>query len=84
MAKITVVGQGECEFDGQFSLLDTLDEAGFDMPYSCRGGNCGACEVKLLSGDIEQIQETAYEPDGENLILTCSVIPLTDIEIELL
>jgi len=83
MPKITVLGQGECEFDGQFSLLDALDEAGFDMPYSCRGGNCGACEVRLLSGEIEHIQDTVYETDG-NDILTCSVIPLTDIEIELI
>lgn len=83
MPKITVLGQGECEFDGQFSLLDALDEAGFDMPYSCRGGNCGACEVRLLSGEIENIQDTVYETEGKD-ILTCSVIPLTDIEIELI
>lgn len=84
MPNIKVIGQGECEFDGQFSLLDALDEAGFDMPYSCRGGNCGACEVKLISGEIEHIQETAYDVPSEDLILTCSVIPLSDIEIELI
>lgn len=83
MAKIKVLGQGEVEFDGQFSMLEALDEAGFDMPYSCRGGNCGACEVRLISGDVEYIQETAYEPQGKD-ILTCSVIPLTDVEIELI
>ncbi|MDX1352649.1 MAG: 2Fe-2S iron-sulfur cluster-binding protein [Thiomicrorhabdus sp.] len=83
MAKITVVGQGECEFDGQFSMLEALDENGFDMPYSCRGGNCGACTVRLLSGEVEEIQDPAYETNkGE--VLTCSVIPLTDVEIELI
>lgn len=83
MPKITVAGQGECEFDGQFSLLECLDEAGFDMPYSCRGGNCGACEVRLISGKVEEIQTTVYETDKPD-ILTCSVIPITDIEIELI
>lgn len=83
MTTIHVVDQGDCEFDGQFSLLDALDEAGFDMPYSCRGGNCGACEVKLVSGEVESIQDTAYEPD-KGYILTCSVIPINDITIELL
>jgi ferredoxin len=82
MSKIHVVGQGEAEFEGQFSLLDALDEAGFDMPYSCRGGNCGACEVKLVSGNVEAIQDTVYEPENGH-ILTCSVIPLGDVEIEL-
>lgn len=82
MTKIIVKGQGECEFDGQFSMLDALDENGFDMPYSCRGGNCGACVVRLISGEVEEIQSPAYEPrKGE--ILTCSVIPLTDVEIEI-
>jgi len=82
MAKINVIGQGECEFDGQFSMLEALDESGFDMPYSCRGGNCGACEVKLVSGEVEEIQSPAYDaPKG--YILTCSVIPLSDVEIEI-
>lgn len=83
MHKIMVVGQGECEFDNQFSLLECLDEAGFDMPYSCRGGNCGACEVRLLSGEVESIQDAVYETD-EHHILTCSVIPVGDIKIELI
>ena len=83
MAKITVIGQGECEFDGQFSMLEALDESGFDMPYSCRGGNCGACTVKLVSGEVEEIQSPAYEP-GKGEILTCSVIPVSDVTIELI
>ncbi|VAW49270.1 YfaE: ferredoxin involved with ribonucleotide reductase diferric-tyrosyl radical (Y*) cofactor maintenance [hydrothermal vent metagenome] len=83
MAKITLMGQGECEFDGQFSMLDALDESRFDIPYSCRGGNCGACTVRLISGKVEEIQTPAYESrKGE--ILTCSVIPTTDVEIELI
>ena len=83
MAKITLVGQGECEYTGQFSMLEALDENGFDIPYSCRGGNCGACTVRLLSGDVKEIQSPAYESrKGE--ILTCSVVPTTDVEIELI
>ncbi|MBF6057182.1 MULTISPECIES: 2Fe-2S iron-sulfur cluster-binding protein [Thiomicrorhabdus] len=83
MAKIEVIGQGECEFDDQFSMLEALDENGFDMPYSCRGGNCGACAVRLISGEVEEIQTPIYEP-GEGEILTCSVIPLTDVVIEVI
>lgn len=81
MANITVLGQGEIEFDGQFSLLEALDEAGFDVPYSCRGGHCGACEVRLVSGSTEKIQDNSYEPSSGK-ILACSVIPVTDITIE--
>ena len=82
MAKIKVAGQGECEFDGQFSMLEALDENGFDVPYSCRGGNCGACEVKLVSGQVEEIQMPAYDA-AKGHILTCSCIPVSDVEIEI-
>ncbi|CAN8142587.1 2Fe-2S ferredoxin-type domain-containing protein [uncultured Thiomicrorhabdus sp.] len=82
MDKITVIGQGDCEFDGQFSMLEALDESGFDMPYSCRGGNCGACAVKLISGQVEEIQTPIYEPNDDE-ILTCSCIPVSDVVIEI-
>ncbi len=83
MSKITVLDQGEVEFNGEFSILEALDDAGFDVPYSCRGGNCGACEMRLISGKVEPIQEAVYEVSG-NSLLTCSNIPITDIEIELI
>ncbi|WP_019556846.1 2Fe-2S iron-sulfur cluster-binding protein [Thiomicrorhabdus arctica] len=83
MAKITVVGQGDCEFDGEFSMLEALDEGGFDMPYSCRGGNCGACSVRLISGEVVEIQTPVYD-SGEGEILTCSCIPVSDVVIELI
>ncbi|RZS86611.1 PDR/VanB family oxidoreductase [Pigmentiphaga kullae] len=31
-------------------LLDALLDVGIDLPYSCREGICGACEVKVLEG----------------------------------
>lgn len=35
------------------ALLDALIDAGLNPDYSCREGVCGACEVKVLSGDVE-------------------------------
>lgn len=32
------------------SILHVLMGMGIDLPYSCRGGSCGACEVRVLSG----------------------------------
>lgn len=81
MTTITLVGQGDCQFDGQFSLLDALDENGFDIGYSCRGGHCGACLMKLVSGEVEEIQSGGYDTEQDE-ILSCSVIPITDIVVE--
>lgn len=35
------------------SLLDVLNEAGFDIVYSCKSGACGACKVKVCQGEID-------------------------------
>lgn len=35
------------------ALLDALINAGMNPEYSCREGVCGACEVKVISGDVD-------------------------------
>jgi ferredoxin-NADP reductase len=42
------------------TILDTLLDAGLDIPYSCREGVCGTCETKVLEG----------VPDHRDLVLT--------------
>jgi vanillate O-demethylase ferredoxin subunit len=42
------------------TILDTLLDAGMDIPYSCMEGVCGTCETKVLEGI----------PDHRDLILT--------------
>ena len=42
------------------TILDTLLDAGLDIPYSCMEGVCGTCETKVVEG----------VPDHRDLILT--------------
>lgn len=35
------------------SLLDALIEAGLNPDHSCREGVCGACETRVISGDVD-------------------------------
>jgi vanillate O-demethylase ferredoxin subunit len=35
------------------SLLDTLEEAGIMVPFSCREGLCRTCECRVLAGEID-------------------------------
>jgi tetrachlorobenzoquinone reductase len=42
------------------TILDTLLDAGLDIPYSCMEGVCGTCETKVVEGT----------PDHRDLILT--------------
>lgn len=69
--------------DNQQLLLDQAEQAGVDLPYSCRGGQCGACKVKLIEGEVmtlskQGLSDTEIE---QGYILACSCIPLSDITI---
>ena len=35
------------------ALLDALLDAGLNPEYSCREGVCGACETRVISGDVD-------------------------------
>lgn len=35
------------------SLLEALEKADVEIPYSCRGGACGFCKTDVIEGDIE-------------------------------
>jgi len=35
------------------TILDVLIEAGADVPYSCGQGVCGACQTRVLHGDVD-------------------------------
>lgn len=35
------------------TLLNALEDAGIQVPFSCRTGNCGACAVQVLEGTPE-------------------------------
>ncbi|MFT6985155.1 MAG: 2Fe-2S type ferredoxin [Psychromonas sp.] len=76
-AAVTVTG------DNQQLLLDQAEQAGIDIPYSCRGGQCGSCKVKLIEGEVMTLnnQGLSEAEIEQGYILACSCIPLSDITI---
>ena len=70
--------------NNQQLLLDQAELAGIDIPYSCRGGKCGRCKTKLLSGDVTILNNQGlYEEEIKaGYVLACSCIPLSDISIQ--
>lgn len=65
------------------TLLEQGENAGLILPYSCRGGMCGACKVKLDSGEVKQLASDGLMPSEkeQGYILACSCIPESDIVI---
>ena len=67
----------------QDSLLDQGEAAGLILPYSCRGGSCGSCKAKLISGEVKQnsTDGLSASEQQQGYILLCSCNALTDVEI---
>lgn len=69
--------------NSQETILEQGEAAGLILPYSCRGGMCGRCKVKLNSGDVRQLATDGLSPQeqDEGYILACSSIPQSDVVI---
>lgn len=55
------------------SLLDVLLQNGVKVPYSCRAGGCGTCEVKVEEGEIVHFDSflTEKQQGGMKTMLSC-------------
>lgn len=80
----------EVELDGQeyafddwapgTKMLDHLESKGVKAPYSCREGECSACAVRLLEGEVKMLHNDVLDDDdiAEGIRLGCQSVPVTD------
>lgn len=59
-----------------------MEEAGADVPASCRNGCCTTCAVKLTSGEVEQQAALGLLRDlkDQGYALLCVSYPRSDID----
>jgi ring-1,2-phenylacetyl-CoA epoxidase subunit PaaE len=61
-------------------ILDAAQLVRSDLPFACKGGVCGTCRAKLVSGEVRMRRNFALEPDevDAGFVLTCQSLPVTE------
>lgn len=84
MAKVTATLDGRASTmqveRGTESVLDAVLKVRADAPFACKGGVCGTCRAKVVTGRVEMDHNFALEPDelDRGFVLTCQSYPTTD------
>jgi len=55
------------------SLLDLAEGRGLTPEYSCRGGSCGTCAVKVLAGKVTYPVRPTANVDADAALICCAV-----------
>ena len=82
-ARVTLTLDGRCDVldvARDQSVLDAVLAVRSDAPYACKGGVCGTCRARLLTGKVEMDTNFALESDqvSRGYVLTCQSYPATD------
>lgn len=60
------------------SLLELAESRGLRPEFSCRGGSCGTCKTRLVSGAVNYPQPPAEVPEAGHVLICCAVPAQSD------
>lgn len=58
---------------GSGTLLELAEARGLAPDFSCRGGSCGTCKTRLVSGQVHYPNPPAELPEAGSVLICCAV-----------
>jgi ferredoxin len=65
-------------------ILQSVEQEGGELPFSCRNGACTACAVRVITGELAQPEAMGLSPDlrRQGYALLCVSYAQSDLVVE--
>jgi ferredoxin len=67
------------------AILHAAEQAGIELPSSCRNGTCRTCICRLASGSVRYLVEwpgLSFDEKREGYVLPCVAVPVGDVVVD--
>lgn len=89
MPQVSLLDTGESyQCDDTETVLDGMERIGRrGIPVGCRGGGCGICKIRVVSGEYQGRKMSraciSQAEEESGYVLACRIVPRIDLQVEI-